>query len=107
MAWVSGAIEFEKPSENQRHFEGNIVLKKVDDLVLHGVVMETEGKKPVPGALVMVYARINGGKEEPLCHTFSTSDGYYLLQLDKNRISEDTTAIIVRASANDYSSVTV
>jgi len=106
MAWVSGVIEFKKPSENQHHFEGNIELTKVDDLVLHGIVMETEGKKPVPGALVMVYARIDGGKEEPLCHTFSGSDGYYLLQLDKNKISEDATAIIVRASANDHSSGT-
>jgi len=107
MAWLSGVVEFEKPSENQHHFEGNIVLTKVDALVLHGVVMENKGKKPVPGALVMVYARVNGGKEEPLCHTFSSSDGYYLLHLDKNKITEDTTAIIVRASANDHSSGTV
>jgi hypothetical protein len=107
MAWVSGAIEFENPSENQHHFEGNIVLSKVDALVLHGIVMETEGKKPVPGALVMVYARINDGKEEPLCHTFSCSDGHYLLHVDKKKITEDVAAIIIRASANGQPSGTV
>lgn len=107
MAWVSGAIEFEKPSENQHHFEGNIVLSKVDALVLHGVVMETEGKKPVPGALVMVYARINDGKEETLCHTFSSGDGHYLLHVDKKKITGDAAAIIIRASANGQPSGTV
>lgn len=107
MAWVSGVVEFEKPAEEQRHFEGNIVLTKVDDLVLHGVVSEIEGKKPVPGALVMVYARLSNGKEEPLGHTFSSNDGYYLLQIGKDKIAENVTAIIVRASANDQLSVSV
>lgn len=97
MAWVSGSIEYEKPPENQRHFEGDIVLSKVDALVLHGVVMESEGKKPVPGALVMVYARMNNGKEEPLCHTFSSADGHYLLHVDK-KLMDSATAIIIRAS---------
>jgi len=101
MAWVSGAIEFEKPSDNQNHFEGNIVLKKVDALVLHGVVMESEGKKPIPGALVKVYARTNDGREEPLCYTFSNDEGYYLIHVDKKRVTEDAAAIIIRASAND------
>jgi len=107
MAWVSGSIEFEKPSESEYLIEGNIELTKVDALALHGVVMETEGKKPVPGALIMVYARMNDGKEEPLCHTFSSNDGYYLLHLDKNKITGDATAIIVRASANGHSSTIV
>jgi hypothetical protein len=107
MAWVSGAIEFENPTENQHHLEGNIVLTKVDALILHGVITETEEKKPVPGALVMAYARIGDGKEEPLCHTFSNSDGYYLLHLDKKRITGNATAIIIRASANDLSSSAV
>jgi len=104
MAWVSGAIVFEKPSEDQQLFEGNIVLTKVEALVLQGVVMESEGKKPVPGALVMVYARLNDGKEEPLCQTFSSRDGHYLLHVDKKKISGDSTAIIIRANANELSS---
>ncbi|HBC92671.1 MAG TPA: hypothetical protein DCZ10_07130 [Pelotomaculum sp.] len=104
MAWVSGAIEFEKPSENQEHFEGNIVLTKVDALVLQGFVMENEGKKPLPGALVMVYVRVNDGEEEPLCQTFSSRDGHYLLHIDKTKIPGDSTAIIIRASANEHSS---
>jgi len=104
MAWVSGAIEFKNPGENQRHLEGNIMLTKVDTVILHGVVMETEENKPVPGALVMAYARINDGEEETLCHTFSNSDGYYLLHLDKKKITGDVTAIVVRASANSHSS---
>lgn len=107
MAWVSGAVKFEKPSGSQRHFEGNILLTKVDDMVLHGMVMEVESKKPVPGALVMVYARLSGGKEEALCHTFSNTDGYYLLQVDKRKITDNVTAIIVRASADEHLPATV
>ncbi|MCL6560056.1 MAG: hypothetical protein K6U74_14955 [Firmicutes bacterium] len=102
MAWVSGAIEFEKPSDNKYHFEGNIVLSKVDALVLHGTVMENEGKRPVSGALVMAYARTNNGREEPLCHTLSSGDGHYLLQVDKKKITGDVAAIIIRASASDH-----
>lgn len=104
MAWVSGAIEFEKPSENQQLFEGNIVLKKVDALVLQGVVTESESRKPVPGALVMVYARSKDGKEEPLCQTFSDKDGHYLLYVDKKKIMGGPTAIIVRANASEPAS---
>lgn len=104
MAWVSGAIEFEKPSEDQQLFEGNIVLTKVEALVLQGVVVESEGQKPVPGALVMVYARLNNGKEELLCQTFSSRDGHYLLHVDKKKISVDSTAIIIRANVNELSS---
>lgn len=107
MAWVSGAIEFENPPENEHHLEGNIILTKVDALVLHGVVIESEGKKPVSGALVMAYARINNDKEEPLCHTFSNNDGHYLLHFDKKKITGDATAIIVRASADGNLSGTV
>lgn len=106
MAWVSGTIEFEKPSENEYLIEGDIMLTKVDAMALHGVVMDNEGKKPVSGALIMVYARKNDGKEEPLCHTFSSNDGYYLLNLDKNKMV-DATAIIVRASANGHTSTIV
>lgn len=104
MAWVSGTIEFEKPSEDQQLFEGNITLTKVDALVLQGVVMENEGKQPVSGALVMVYARLRDGREEPMCQTFSNRDGRYLLHVDKKSIPGDSTAIIVRANANELSS---
>ncbi|MDD4238453.1 MAG: hypothetical protein PHT62_07845 [Desulfotomaculaceae bacterium] len=103
MAWVSGAIEF-KTSEEQQLFEGNIVLTKVEALVLQGVVMESDGQKPVPGALVMVYARLNDGKEEPLCQTFSSKDGHYLLHVDKDKIPVDSTAIIIRANVSELSS---
>jgi hypothetical protein len=104
MAWVSNAIEFVNPSEDQKLFEGDITLTKVNALVLQGVVMENEGKQPVPGALVMVYARLKDGKEEPLCQTFSSKDGHYLLHVDKKKIPGDSTAIIVRANAGELSS---
>lgn len=100
MSWVSESIVFEKPTEKQRQFEGNILITKVDDLVFHGVVLESEGKTPVPGALVKVFARVNDGKEEPLSHTFTSSDGHYLLHVDKKKIPAYATAIIVRVGAN-------
>lgn len=104
MAWVSGVIEFEKLSEDQKLFEGNITLTKVDALVLQGVVMENEGNTPVPGALVMVYARLSDGKEEPVCQSFSGKDGRYLVYFDKKKIPENSTAIIIRANASELPS---
>ena len=100
MAWVSGSIVFEKPSAEQEQFKGDIVITKIDTIVFHGIVLEGEGKTPVPGALVKVFARLNDGNEEPLAHSLTGSDGYYLLQVDKKKIPVDACAIVVRVGAN-------
>lgn len=100
MAWVSETIIFEKPSEKQNQFEGNILISRVDTLVFHGKVMDSEGKSPVPMALVKVFARVSEGNEEPLAHTFTGTDGHYLLHVVKNKLPEYASAIIVRVSAN-------
>lgn len=104
MTWMSAFIQFETPLEQQNHFEGNIQIKKINDVVFYGVVTEDEGKKPVSGALVKIFARIADNKEVPLCHSISDCDGHYLLNVDKGKIPADATAIIVRASAGNYSS---
>lgn len=102
MAWISGFVNFETPSEQQSYFEGNILVKKVNDLVFHGVVLESEGKTPAPGALVKVFARNIDGKEESFCQSFSCDDGRYLLDVEKEKIPAGTTAIIVRACADNH-----
>lgn len=102
MAWVSGYVRFDKPSESQYIFNGNITLTKVDDLIFHGAVTEAEGKT-VSGALVKVFARSAGGKELPLGHSYSSDDGHYLLSINKSRIPAGTAHIIVRAAANSPS----
>lgn len=104
MVWMSGYIQFETPPERQHHFAGDITIKKVESVVFHGVVMEDEGGTPVPGALVKVFARINDGKEEALCHTFSGSDGHYLAHVEKKHIPVGVTAFVVRASAGSHGS---
>lgn len=38
MAWMPGSIEFTSLSEQQNCFEGNIQIKKVNEIVFHGVV---------------------------------------------------------------------
>lgn len=101
MAWASGFVKFNNPPKQQRLFQGDITLKIVDDLVFHGVI--TEGKNPVPGALVKVFARSAGGREISLGHSYSNNDGYYLLTINKNRIPPNTVAIFIRAVANDFS----
>lgn len=100
MAWVSGFVRFDKPSESQRVFNGDIHLTRVDDLIFHGVVSEAKGKTPVPGALVKVFARSAGGREVPLSHSYSSGDGHYLLSVNKKKIPAGTVLIIVRAAAN-------
>lgn len=103
MSWVSGYVRFDKPSEQQRLFKGDILLTRVDDLIFHGAVTEAEGKNTVAGALVKVFARSAGGKELPLSHSYSSSDGRYLLSVHKNKIPPGTAAIVVRAVANSPS----
>jgi len=103
MAWVPGFIEFETPSEQQSYFEGNIQITKVNEIVFYGVVTEGDEKKPVSGALVKVFARINDSQELSLSHSISSYDGHYLLYIDKEIIPDGTTAIIVRASAGNSS----
>jgi len=66
-------------------------------LIFHGVVAEAEGSTPVPGALVKAFARSAGGREIPLCHSYSGGDGHYLLSVNKNKIPAGTASIIVRA----------
>lgn len=103
MAWISGFVRFDKPSENQRLFNGDISLTKIDDLVFHGLVTEEEGRSPVPGALVKVFARSSGGRELPLGYSYSSSDGRYLVSVNKKRIPPGTAAIVVRAVAGNPS----
>ncbi len=100
MAWVPGSIVFEKPSEKQSQFKGDIVLNKIETLAFHGIVLEGEGKKPVAGALVKVFVRLNDGNEESLSQSLTASDGYYLLHIDKTKVPVDAKAIIVRVGGN-------
>lgn len=99
MAWATGSVQFEKTEGKRDTYEGDIQITKVDDLVLHGVVLDSEEKTPVPGALVKVFARMSNGNEEPLCHSFCSGEGHYLLHVSKKKIPADTAAIIVRAIA--------
>jgi len=46
---------------------------------------------------VELYARRKDGGEYLLCQTFSNDGGDYLLHVDKKRITNDITAIILRA----------
>lgn len=103
MAWISGYAGFKRPSEHQRFFNGDVLLRKVNSLVLHGVVTEEKGKAPVPGALVKAFARSAGGKELPLTHSYSGGDGHYLMPLNRNLIPAGAVAIIVRAVVNNPS----
>jgi len=103
MAWVSGYVRFDQPLEYQRFFNGDIFLTRVDDLIFHGVVTEGEGKTPVSGAVVNVLARSAEGKEISLSHSYSGGDGHYLVPVNKKSIPTDTTAIIVRAVADNLS----
>jgi len=103
MAWISGYVKFDQPLEYQGFFNGNILLTKVDDLIFHGVVTEGEGKAPVSGALVNVFARSAGGKEVSLSQSYSGGDGHYLVPVNKKRIPTDTTEIIIRAVADNLS----
>ncbi|MHB8156560.1 MAG: hypothetical protein ACYDEQ_04120 [Desulfocucumaceae bacterium] len=98
MTWVSGHVWLDLPAERQRLFNGDIVIKKVNDLVLHGVVTEAERKTPVSGALVEIYARFAGGQEVLLSHSYSSGDGHYLLTLNKKSIPAGTRAIYIRAA---------
>ncbi|TYO95325.1 hypothetical protein [Desulfallas thermosapovorans] len=104
MAWIPGSIEFTSLPEQQSCFEGNIKIKKVNEIVFHGVVTEGEEQKPVSGAVVEVFARLGDNQELPLSHSFSGHDGHYLLYVDKEVIPDGTTAIIVRASAGNPAS---
>ncbi|MFA7468383.1 MAG: hypothetical protein WCY82_08970 [Desulfotomaculaceae bacterium] len=106
MAWVPGFVEFDTSLKEQDHFEGNIQITKVNEIVFHGVVTEDDGNKPVSGALVKVFARTINRQELPLSHTISGYDGHYLLYIDKEIIPKDITEIIVRASAGNRSSDT-
>ncbi|MFZ5643094.1 MAG: hypothetical protein ACOY46_05855 [Bacillota bacterium] len=99
MAWVSGFVRYTKTSENQRLFQGDIVLKKVEDVILHGTITEADGKGPVPGALVKVFAQSADGREIALGHSYTGEDGHYLLAVNKNKIPAGTAAIYVRAVA--------
>lgn len=99
MAWVSGSVVFENPSFNQKQFKGDIVITQIDTLVLHGVVLDSDGKTPVKGALVKAFARLKDDKEQPLNHSLTGTDGYYLMTVDKQKIPQDVTALIVRVGA--------
>lgn len=103
MTWVSGYVRFNKPSENQRLFNGDILLTRINDMVIHGVVTEAEGKTPVPGTLVKVFARSAGGREVPVGHSYSTDDGHYLVSFNKNSIPPGATAILIRAVTDNLS----
>lgn len=96
MAWVPGYIRFDLGPERQRIFRGDIVLTRNDHLVIYGVITESKGNKPVPGALVNIMARSAGGKELPLGHSYSGSDGHYLLTVNKSSIPRRA-AIFIRA----------
>ena len=100
MAWVSGYIRFNLPAENERLFKGDLVLKKNDDLVMHGIVIEAATKTPLPGVLVKAFARSARGHEWPLNHTYSGSDGHYMLSIDKQKIPAGTAEIFIRAAVN-------
>ena len=104
MAWVSGYVKYDQPLGYQGFFNGNIILKKVDDFIFHGVVTEGDGKAPVSGALVNIFARSAVGNEVSLCHSYCDGDGHYLVSVNKNKIPTDTTEIIVRAVADNHSS---
>jgi len=106
MAWVPGFVEFETSLEQQYYFEGNIQITKVNEIVFHGVVTDSENKKPVSGALVKVFARTVDNQELPLSHSISGYDGHYLFYIDKEIIPEGATEIILRASAGNQSSGT-
>lgn len=103
MAWVSGSIIFEKPSAEQNQFKGDIVITQIDTLAFHGIVKDSDGEKPVEGALVKVFARLNNGREEALSQTLTGSDGFYLLYIDKKKIPVDAAAIVVRVGGNGNS----
>lgn len=98
MAWIPGYIRFDIRPERQRLFKGDIVLTWTDPLVIHGVIKELKGNKPVPGALVKIFARSAGGQEIPLSHSYSGSDGHYLLTINKRSIPTGA-AIFIRAKA--------
>lgn len=100
MAWASGFVKFNNSPDQQRCFQGDITLKRVDDLIFHGVITEPERNNPVPGALIKVFARSSGGREISLGHSYSSTDGHYLLTIKKNSIPPDTAVIFVRAVAN-------
>lgn len=85
---------------DQQDFNGDIVLKKEDTLILHGAVIDNETGEPTPGALVELYVRMKDDTEYPFCQTFSSDDGDYLLHVDKKKITGDIAAIILRASTN-------
>lgn len=97
MAWVPGYIRFDLGPERQRLFRGDIVLARNDDLIIHGVIKESKENRPVPGALVTIMAR-TGGKELPLGHSYSGSDGHYLLTVNKRSIPRGA-AIFIRAKS--------
>jgi len=101
MAWVPGFVEFSAALEQQNCYEGNIQINKVNEVVFHGVVTEDDGRHPVAGALVKVFARVGEQQELPLSHTISGKDGHYLLYIDKESVPKDTTAIIIRANAGN------
>lgn len=103
MAWITGHVRFDKISEENRVFNGDIILRRVEDLIIHGLVKEADGDTPVTGALVKVFARSAGGKELPLSHSFSSGDGKYLISVNKKRIPPGTAAIIVRAVQDTHS----
>lgn len=103
MAWASGFVKFNiTRQERQRRFQGDITLKRVDDLVFNGVITDADEKKAVPGALVKIFARSSNGREISLGHSYSGSDGHYLLTVNKDRIPPDTVVIFIRAVAGSY-----
>lgn len=102
MAWVSGTAKFEKPLGDETHFEGNIFLTKVNDIIFHGAIRESDEKTPVSGALVNVYAQVNHGPEKLLGYAYSADDGYYLLNIERKKMPAGTTAIIIRAGTGVY-----
>jgi len=97
MIWLSGTIDL-KPAPNRDDFRGDVVLRKEEILVLHGVVTDGETGMPFPQALVELHARRKNGVEYLICRTLSANDGKYLLYLDTNKITDDTTAIVVEAN---------
>lgn len=101
MAWISGYVRFEKPSKDQHLYTGDICLRKAEHLIFYGLLTDADRRTPVSGALVNVFARYAGGKEMPLSHSYSSSDGHYLVSVDKKRIPAGTAAIIVRAVVNN------
>lgn len=99
MGWRAGFVHIEYAQEQQQVYEGNIILKKIKELVIRGKTLSGDSYQRLPGVQVKAFALGKGGREISLGHSFSGGDGYYILNIDKSNIPSDTVAIMVRSGA--------